>query len=177
MALPQNWQDPPWHHGPEQDPYDWRRFIAVDTQAKWPNLTDEHKWEIAAAAQRLGALQRRIVGGSPPLRLADTGVYDWDGRPSVCDCGNKISDTEVLPAGDSDKNNNTMGDLSLPLPCPACGARAVFGCSYRPKAAPVFSAKCNCGLTLEASTMGELIEAWNSQAPGTAAAPSSDTKP
>lgn len=60
---PADWLDPGWYPGPEADACDWRRFVVPDAQAEWLNLTDEQKWEIAVAAQRLGELQRRIVEG------------------------------------------------------------------------------------------------------------------
>lgn len=66
MADPKDWQDPGWLYDElEHDHYDWRWFIAPNTQAEWLNLTDEQKWEIAVAAQRLGELQRLIVEQSP----------------------------------------------------------------------------------------------------------------
>lgn len=64
MADPADWQDPPWYPD-DADPYDWRWFVAEDVKVEWLNLTDEQKWEIAVAAQRLGELQRRIVEGMP----------------------------------------------------------------------------------------------------------------
>lgn len=60
MADPPQWQDPPWY--PEDaDQYDWRWFISAPLQAEWLNLSDEQKWEMATAAQRLAEQQRRMV--------------------------------------------------------------------------------------------------------------------
>lgn len=62
MSDPQDWQDPPWFPGPNEDAYDWRRYVVAEVQAAWLSLNDDEKLEIAVACQRLGELQRRIVG-------------------------------------------------------------------------------------------------------------------